>query len=102
MKTCCHQKDEKKHQQLCVSTLKMRVLFCVEMSDPIFGVVNSFLAFLYLCLSLAVFFCFHREREREREREQAYDFKTMSDQRRYDIMMSLRHWYNIVVRLCAH
>ena len=73
----------------------MRILFCVEMSYPIFGVVHSFLAFLYLYLSLAVKFSFS-EREREREIEEAYDVETTSDQRRCDIMTSLRHWYNIV------
>ena len=71
----------------------MRISFCVEMSYPILGVVDSFLAFLYLYLSLVF---------REREREQAYDVETTSDQRRCDIMTSLRHWYNIVLRLYAH
>ena len=37
-----------------------------------------------------------------KEREQAHDVKTTSDQRGCDIMTSLRHWYNIVLRLCAH
>ena len=50
----------------------MRILFCVEMFYPIVGVVNSFLAFLYLYLSLAVNFSFYRERVRE----QAYDIGT--------------------------
>ena len=48
----------------------------------------------------------HRERERYIYIyiyiEQAYDVETMSDQRRCDIMTSLRHWYNIVLRLYAH
>ena len=71
----------------------MHILFCIEMSYSIFGVVNSFLAFLYLYLSLAVNFSFSK-----RERELAYDDETMSDQRRCDIMTSLRHWYNIVLK----
>ena len=41
------------------------------------------------------FFVFKYAFERERE-------SIMSDQRRCDIMTSLRHWYKIVLRLCAH
>ena len=57
----------------------MCILFCVEMSYPIFRVVNSFLAFLYLFLSLAVNFSFSYK---EREIEMAYDVETTSGQRR--------------------
>ena len=74
IETCCYQKDETKSlTAVCSYTIffkKMRILFCVEMSCPIFGVVDSFLLFLYLYLSLAVKFSLS-ERERERERERA-------------------------------
>ena len=58
----------------------MRISFCVEMSYPIFGVVDSFLAFIYSLLvpRCKVFVFIERERERESRH-------MMSKQRRINV-----------------